>query len=74
MSYGGPGSQTRSTGRSVPPRPTPQASPQANGMLRLDQKTFQFLNNAWVSLKPSSSISFFNLLMLDIVDCSKEPQ
>jgi len=42
------GSQARSTGGSVPPRPTPRASPQANSMLRLDQKTFQFLNNAWV--------------------------
>lgn len=67
MSYGGPGSQARSTGGSVPPWPTPRASPQANSILRLDQKTFQFLNNAWVSLKPSLNISFLNLLMLDIV-------
>lgn len=74
MSYGGPGSQARSTGGSVPPRPTPRASPQANSMLRLDQKTFQFLNNAWVSLKPSLSVPYFNLLMLDIVGHSQEPQ
>ncbi|KAG0577337.1 hypothetical protein M758_5G142500 [Ceratodon purpureus] len=37
----------RSTAGSAPPRP-PRAAPPADGTLQLDQKSFQFLNNAWV--------------------------
>ena len=38
----------RSTAGSAPPRPSRAAAPQAAGTLQVDQKSFQFLNNAWV--------------------------
>lgn len=41
------GSQARATGSGMPRRPSPASAP--SGTLRLDQKSFQFLNNAWVS-------------------------
>lgn len=38
----------RSAAENIPPRPPPRAAPRADGTLQLDQKSFQFLNNAWV--------------------------
>jgi len=45
VNTGGP---ARSTGGSIPPRPAARPSPQVDGTLKLDQKSFQLLNNSWV--------------------------
>ncbi|XP_024381121.1 uncharacterized protein [Physcomitrium patens] len=43
-------STARSAAENIPPRPPPRAAPRADGTLQLDQKSFQFLNNAWVAV------------------------
>jgi hypothetical protein len=48
------GSQARATGSGMPRRPSPASAP--SGTLRLDQKSFQFLNNAWVVVMAALAI------------------